>query len=114
MRLKVSENMVLYWKDGQLICDNFVTHDQRALSPSVEPLLEWFSNWKDIESLVDFEETEGARAISQALIRQLVDASILIVEGSDEHQREDQLRGWDTWRRSTKFFHFSARTPETT
>lgn len=114
MRVKVSENTVLYWKRGQLICDDFVAHEQHALTQDAEFLLRWFGKWKDADSLYELALEGHSVPKLQALTRQLLDAGVLIAEGSDAHRLEDRLDSWDEWRRSTKYFHYSNRTLATT
>lgn len=114
MRLKVSENIVLYWKRGQLICDNFVAHEQHALTEDAEFLLRWFGSWRDVNSLYELALEGHSVPKLQSLTRQLLDAGILIAEKSDAHQLEERLELWDEWRMSAKYFHYSNRTLSTT
>lgn len=114
MRVKVSENTVLYWKRGQLICDDFVAHEQHALTQDAEFLLRWFGKWKDADSLYELALEGHSVPKLQALTHQLLDAGVLIAEGSEAHNLEDRLDSWDEWRRSTKYFHYSNRTLATT
>lgn len=114
MRLKVSENIVLYWKHGQLICDNFVAHEQHALTEDAEFLLRWFGNWRDVNSLYELALEGHSVPKLQSLTRQLLEAGILIAEKSDTHRLENRLEVWEEWRMSAKYFHFSNRTLSTT
>lgn len=114
MELKVSENTVLYWKRGQLICDNFVAHEQHALTQDAEFVLRWFGKWRDMDSLYELALEGYSVPKLQALTQQLLDAEILIARGSDAHRTEDRLETWDEWRRSAKYFHYSNRTLSTT
>jgi len=114
VRVKVSENLVLFWKGGRLICDNFVTHEQHALSQSAEPLLRWFSDWRDVSSADEISPNGSSNAVSSSMVREMIDAGILIEEGSEAHQLESKLEDWDTFRRATRYFHCSVRTLEDT
>lgn len=114
MRVKVSANTVLYWKRGQLVCDNFVAHEQHALTEDSELMLRWFSTWKDTSSLYELALEGHSIHKLQALTEQLLSAGILIAEDSDEHRMEDELEIWDECRRSAKYFHYSNRTLSTT
>ncbi len=114
MDVKVSENVVLYWKEGKLVCDDFVAHQQYALSRQAEPLLRWFAEWKDIESLSALESDDLQNGSFEGLALQLLKAGVLIAEGSEEHRLENKLDAWDTWRRSSRYFHCSSRTLEST
>jgi SagB-type dehydrogenase family enzyme len=110
VRAKVSENVVLFWKGGRLVCDNFAAHRQLALSPAAEPLLRQFSDWRDIGSLGSTELDKENTVALQPLVEQLLKAGILIEEGSEEHLLEEKLGVWDELRRSTRYFHCSVRT----
>lgn len=114
MRVKVSENTVLYWKRGQLICDNFVGHEQHALTQDAEFVLRWFGNWKDPDTLYELALEGYSVPKLQSLTQQLLDAGVLIAKESDAHRLEDRLEAWDEWRRSAKYFHYSNRTLATT
>lgn len=109
MRVKVPENIVFYWKDGKLICDDFVAHEQVALSSAAEPLLRWFAEWKELDSLQSLG-TNGTGLKLTRLAEQLLSKGILISEGSLGHRDEKKLKNWDAWRQSAKYFHFSIRT----
>jgi SagB-type dehydrogenase family enzyme len=113
VRIKVSENVVLYWRKGKLVCDDFVAHEQRALSPAAEPLLRWFSEWKDLDSLSMIADGDD-HARLEALTLQLLDAGILLTEGSNAHRTEQALERWDAWGVSAKHFHFSSRNLKST
>jgi SagB-type dehydrogenase family enzyme len=108
VRIKVSENVVFYWRKGQLICDDYVAHEQRALSAAAEPLLRWFSEWKDPGSLSKIADDDDLAKL-EALAAQLLGAGILLAEGSDAHRREQALERWDAWGSSAKHFHFASR-----
>lgn len=110
MRVKVSENVVFYWRDGKLVCDDFVAHDQVALSSKAEPLLRWFAKWKELDSLQALGDGNGSTAELMLLAEQLLDKGVLISEGSRRHEDEQRLRAWDAWRQSAKYFHYSLRT----
>lgn len=110
MRVKVSENVVFYWKDGKLVCDDFVAHGQVALSSAAEPLLRWFATWKDLDSLQALADSSGSVSNVTQLAEQLLDRGILVAEDSPRHRDEERLRSWDAWRQSAKYFHFSLRT----
>jgi SagB-type dehydrogenase family enzyme len=114
MMVKTSQNLVLFWRDGQLICDNFLACKQRALSPIAEPLLRWFSDWKDINTVVELERNNEANSNLRALTQQLLDAGILIEQNSEAHRLENKLKIWDVWGQGAKYFRFSGRTSAST
>ncbi|MFI8707056.1 hypothetical protein ACIGHG_08225 [Bacillus sp. NPDC077411] len=48
MQLKISENMIYFWKNGHLIIDDFIRHEQYSLELSVFPILGLFKEWNDL------------------------------------------------------------------
>jgi SagB-type dehydrogenase family enzyme len=111
MRLKVSETGVMFWRHGQLIWDDYVHHEQFALRPRAEAVLRAFSNWREWheplgESIPS--ELEGIPNLP-LLISQLLEAGVLVAEGSEASAMEERLRHWDTWH-AAKYYHFASRT----
>lgn len=47
MKLKVSENIIHFWKNGHLMVDDFIRHEQYSLEPSMFPILSSFKEWID-------------------------------------------------------------------
>lgn len=107
MLLRTSANVVFFWKNGQLISDNFVSREQRALSPLAEPLLRWFSSWKDLDSLKQLDAQASEKLRSMTLL--LLSAGVLIEKDSAGHELEEELALWDGWGQAAKYFRFSGR-----
>ncbi|WP_333473468.1 SagB family peptide dehydrogenase [Lolliginicoccus lacisalsi] len=107
-RAKVAEYAVLFWRDGNLIWDDYLHHRQFALTPESVGILRWFSYWRDIATIGP--PTDLHRAIAERLLEE----KVLIAEGSTEHQEEQRLLAeWGDWGPSTRYHHFASRTDET-
>jgi SagB-type dehydrogenase family enzyme len=101
MRLRISRLCVFTWRDGQMVVDDPVRHRQFALSPHAQRLLHRFANW------TDFPETgEGGNS---AVARQLLDAHVLVAEGSAEHLGEENLGAWAEWGTAATYYHLATR-----
>lgn len=95
MRARVSRLVVLWWRDGQLICDDPLRHRQVALTEAAERLLRHYRDWAEIDG---------------PLARQLLGAHILIAEGSAEHELEDRLGSWRELGPAASYYHLASRT----
>lgn len=111
MNLKVSEHLVFFYKDGHYVCDNYVEHIQNSLNPSVVPILQFFSDWKEKESSYSLIDTNQilTRDFLDYAIENLIKANILIEENSSEHLLEKMSRQWNQWGTASKYFHFNTR-----
>jgi SagB-type dehydrogenase family enzyme len=106
MRIKVAECGALFWRNGQLVWDDYLGHRQYALTEESERVLRWFSTWRELETA----EELGERSLDVA--RRLLAAGALVAEGSAQHRVEHQLLSrWDAWGPSARHFHFAARSP---
>jgi SagB-type dehydrogenase family enzyme len=105
MNVKVAESAALFWDQGRLVWDDYLGHRQHALSAESERLLRWFSDWREIESV----RTLGDEYL--AIAERLVEAGVLIAEGSDAHAGEQRLLAhWGLWGPAARYLHFSSRT----
>ncbi|GGC52657.1 SagB family peptide dehydrogenase [Hoyosella rhizosphaerae] len=106
-RVKVAEYAILFWRDGNLIWDDYLHHRQFALTPESVGLLRWFSSWRDIDTIGEPGE------LHRAIAERLVEEKVLIREDSVEHKEEVRLlTQWRDWGPSTRYHHFASRTDE--
>jgi SagB-type dehydrogenase family enzyme len=106
MKVKVAQCAALFWDEGQLVWDGFLDQRQHALTPDAEALLRWFAHWRDLDSAGELSDRHEAIAL------RLLDAGVLVAEGSDAHDREQAvLARWGEWGPAARHFHFATRTP---
>ncbi|WP_395571210.1 SagB family peptide dehydrogenase [Streptomyces sp. BK79] len=98
MRVRVSRLLIFTCRNGQLVCDDPVDHRQFALRPAVWALLPRYTAW---------QEPQEADTL---VVKQLLEAGLLIEEGSPEHRREETLGPWRTWGTAVTYFHLATRT----
>lgn len=103
MNVKIAECAALFWNGGKLVWDDYLGRRQFAITAETERVLRLFRDWRALDS-VDADDA--------ALAQHLLEAGLLVVEGSAEHRQEqDVLDRWQEWGPAARHYHFSARTP---
>ncbi|MEZ0070318.1 SagB-type dehydrogenase family enzyme [Streptacidiphilus sp. MAP12-20] len=103
-RLRVSQLCVFLWREGRLVCDDPLRHRQFALSTEAGSLLGHFADWAEAPPVAARSETYPQ------LIQRLLDAKVLVEEGSAEHEREEHLGPWAEWGTAATYYHLASRT----
>ncbi|WZY00547.1 SagB family peptide dehydrogenase [Bacillus sp. FSL W7-1360] len=110
MDIKVSECVVFFYKDGHYICDNYLDHIQKSLNPSVAPIIQFFSEWKDKDLVYELTNEKGnSREFLTYAIDALIECNVLIKRNSPAHEFEKKISSWNVWGTSFKYFHCSTR-----
>ncbi|MFJ6669730.1 SagB family peptide dehydrogenase [Actinosynnema sp. NPDC091369] len=110
MRAKVAEHATLFYADGAVVWDDYLHHRQFAISETAELLCRKFTEFTDVDELLA-PLAEDDRAALRKVLDELVEAGVLIVEGSPAHEEERRLlAAWGTWGTSARHFHFASRT----
>ncbi|PFL47216.1 SagB/ThcOx family dehydrogenase [Bacillus anthracis] len=109
--IKVSENIVYFWRDGHLICDNYINHEQNSLSPIINPIIEFFSDWREKEEVYELisKNSHFTKEFLDTAIEQLITSNLLVEKDSERHKQELDLKHWSDWGTVSKYFHFSTR-----
>jgi SagB-type dehydrogenase family enzyme len=87
-----------------MVCDDPVRHRQLALSRAAQRILHRFADWTDFPA-----EAGPDGGTDDPLIRQLLEAHILVAEGSPEHRFEDRLGPWAEWGTAAVYYHLATR-----
>ncbi|ONI86195.1 nitroreductase [Saccharothrix sp. ALI-22-I] len=110
MRAKVAEHATLFYQDGAVVWDDYLHHRQFAISETAELLCRKFTEFTDVEALLA-PLGEADRVALRKVLDELIEAGVLIVEGSPRHDEERRLlAGWRAWGPSARHFHFASRT----
>ncbi|MBB5956298.1 SagB-type dehydrogenase family enzyme [Saccharothrix tamanrassetensis] len=110
MRVKVAEHAALFYQDGAVVWDDYLHHRQFAISETAELLCRKFTEFTDVDALLA-PLGEADQTALRKVLDELVDAGVLLVEGSPRHEAERRmLAGWGAWGASARHFHFASRT----
>ncbi|QFZ16676.1 SagB family peptide dehydrogenase [Saccharothrix syringae] len=110
MRAKVAEHATLFYQDGVVVWDDYLHHRQFAISETAELLCRKFAEFTDVDELLA-PLADADRAALRALVDELVEKGVLVVEGSPRHREEARLlAGWGEWGLAARHFHFASRT----
>ncbi len=110
MRVKVAEHAALFYQGGAVVWDDYLHHRQFAISETAELLCRKFTEFTDVDVLLG-PLGEADQAALRKVLDELVDAGVLLVEGSPQHDAERRmLAGWGPWGASARHFHFASRT----
>jgi SagB-type dehydrogenase family enzyme len=100
--------VVIYWRGGHVVFENFLTRRKITAQPLTASLLHFFDRWKSFEDLCAKMPQYAPLSLKRA-IAQLVQHSLL--------QREDQplpaghpaLAAWSEWNPVAGFFHLATK-----
>ncbi|MGW4563938.1 SagB family peptide dehydrogenase [Streptomyces sp. NPDC004561] len=105
MRLRVSPLVVFAWRNGQLVCDDPVHRRQLALSPAAQRVLPYFADWAEAGDAAGSGTPPDPR-----LVHRLLQAHVLIAEGSPEDGLARSLGAWSEWGTAATYYHLATRT----
>lgn len=105
MRVKVAQCAAMFWDGGRLVWDDYLHHQQFALTPESERVVSWFRTWREL----DTAGTLGGGAAEIA--ERLLEVGVLLAEGSPQQAEEVAvLVEWGGWGPATRHHHFATRT----
>ena len=103
--VKAASCAVMFWQDGKLVWDDYLRHEQLALTAESERVVRWFADWKDLGTA----HALGQRARDVAA--RLLEAGVLIGRDSPADLAERRvLAEWGAFGPAARYFHFAART----
>ena len=86
-----------YWKDGDLVLENFATRIAVSAEPVTIDILNFFDRWRHRESLAAEMPQFGAASVHKA-VKGLIKYSLLVEEGSPEAELGESIaRTWRHW-----------------
>lgn len=106
-RLRRSPWIVSYWKDGQLIYENYLTRVRISAAPVLTQVLNYFDRWRRPEEVAS-ELKEFLPESIQRGVTSLVKHSFLEEEGCTE-PRSKAMDAWRDWSPEAAFFHFATK-----
>ena len=100
--------MIIYWHDGHLVFENFLTRSQITAEPFTTSLLDFFDRWKSIADLCAVMPQYAPTSLERA-VAQLVRHALLQREDQEFRAGHAALVAWSEWNPAAGFFHLSTR-----
>jgi SagB-type dehydrogenase family enzyme len=108
LRYLRSPFVIMYWREGHLVFENFLTRRQITAEPLTTSLLNFFDRWKSVADLCA-EMPRYAPSSLERAIAQLVRHSLLQRSDLPLPAGHAALTKWDKWNPAAGFFHLSTR-----
>ncbi len=103
--------LVSYWKDDQILFQNYLTGKVVAASAETSEVLDFFDEWQTLEAMGRRWPQYTDKSL-RATLRQLVQQTLL-ESANRRHAREAEqvraLRKWRNWNPAAGFFHLSTK-----
>jgi SagB-type dehydrogenase family enzyme len=100
--------VIAYWRDQDLVFENYLTRRQVTAHPLTASLLHFFGRWKSFAG-VCAAMPEYAPASLKKAVSELVRHSLLQREGDSLPAGHAALAKWSEWNPAAGFFHLSTR-----
>jgi SagB-type dehydrogenase family enzyme len=100
--------VIIYWREGRLVFENFLTRSQITAEPLTTSLLDFFDRWKSVAELCAAMPQYAPASVNRA-IAQLVRNSLLLRKDQPLPAGHAALTAWSNWNPSAGFFHLSTR-----
>jgi len=100
--------LISYWRDNQLVFENFLTRRRVSASPLTSTILHFFDRDRSLRAL--YAAFTGYTAGSLRIAAQtLAKHSLLQRQGRKPPPGESELRAWSEWNPAAGFFHLSTK-----
>jgi SagB-type dehydrogenase family enzyme len=102
-----SPHLIAYWNNDSICFHNYATGARVGGTALTIGLLDFFSEWRDIDALLQ-TSTLPKETLASA-IEDLVAAGFLHRADRQPDAREEALGAWESWNPATGFFHSATR-----
>jgi len=107
-RYRRSASLVVYWRDGELIFENYALQKTVSAAPLVCSILDFCDKWRSVRSVCSHLKVSNQKAIQRAL-EQLYAHGMLERFGKKADPRVEAIKEWSAWNPAAGFFHFSTK-----
>jgi SagB-type dehydrogenase family enzyme len=108
VRYRRAPFLISYWREGQLVFENFLTQRRVAASPLTSTILHFFDRERSLRSLCAALSEYTADSLRSA-VQTLAKHSLLQGQGRKPPPGERELRAWSEWNPAAGFFHLSTK-----
>lgn len=107
-RIKRSECLVFFFRDGKLHCKNYLTGVEVTTAPIIVAILEVLGQWREPKKVERLLTGYSPVSIRRTLAK-LHRYTLLIHKGSEQAKQEAVQAQWKTWGEEARFFHFATK-----
>jgi SagB-type dehydrogenase family enzyme len=107
-RMKRSNCLAFFLHEGEVRCTNYVTGREIQASSVLVTVLLKLDRWRTLRGIERLFPEFPPPAIRR-YIRQLIKLTAVVVRGSSQSKRENELSAWETWGVEARFFHYATR-----
>ncbi len=111
MRLRNSRTAVILPHQGQSIVFDFLTKSAISVSPEVILWFNEFSEWSSVQNII-ISHPEYEPSSIAATVERMLDAGLLVAEGGEQAERQEQYAANWQWSPLAATFHFSTQNLE--
>lgn len=108
VRYRRAPFLISYWRDNQLVFENYLTQRRVSASPLTSTILHFFDRERPLRVLCDAFNEYTPASLRKA-VQMLVRHSLLQRQGHKRPPGERELRGWSEWNPAAGFFHLSTK-----
>jgi SagB-type dehydrogenase family enzyme len=108
VRYRRAPFLISYWRDNQLVFENYLTQRRVSASPLTSRILHFFDRERPLRALCA-ALTEYTPASLRKAVQMLVRHSLLQQQGRTRPPGERELRAWSEWNPAAGFFHLSTK-----
>lgn len=108
VRLRRARTILVYWKQGQLVFENYRTQVSISADPLTAQVLDFFDQWHKPEQLVVGMPNYSPMSV-RAAVEQLAEHTMLVKEGTADAKQDALLaQVWSSWLPHGSF-HFGSK-----
>jgi len=105
---KRSATLVVYWKAGLIVCENYRVRSRAALNARAFELLAFFDTWKTYDEVL-LEFIDFAPLPLDSALENFVASGILIREGTEQAKQDTACElAWLAWMPKAGLLHFGS------
>ena len=108
LRLRRARTILIYWSEGRLVFENYLTHISITADPLAIKILHFFDRWRRPNEFLSHMREYSQGSVRKAL-RGLVENTLLVEEGTLAARRDARLEKiWSRWL-PYGAFHFATK-----
>ena len=108
VRYRRAPFLISYWRDNELVFENFLTQHRVSANPLTSTILDFFDRERSLRSLCAAFTGYTAGSLRIA-VQTLAQHSLLQRQGRKPPPGERELRAWSEWNPAAGFFHLSTK-----